>query len=175
MNKSRSLAYIALFTALTAVSAFIRIPFAIPFTLQTLACMVAGLMLPKREAVMSQVLYLALGLIGIPIFTNGGGFAYVLEPTFGYALFLPCACLIINVLNKINLRPTVCAFFAAIALLLFGTTYFALISQFYLGKNTDIGKLMVSCTLIFVPIELVKAVVASLLYSRLKKISILED
>jgi biotin transport system substrate-specific component len=46
----------------------------------------------KNAAVLSQIGYLALGLVGFPIFTQGGGLGYFKEPTFGYILgFLPGA------------------------------------------------------------------------------------
>ena len=45
-NKTKNLAYCALFTALIAVGAFIRVPVpVVPFTLQYLFTMLAGLLL----------------------------------------------------------------------------------------------------------------------------------
>ena len=77
----------ALFAALTAVGAFIRIPFGvISFTLQTFFVVLSGALLGKKYGTMAQALYVILGLIGIPIFTKGGGPQYVLEPSFGYLL-----------------------------------------------------------------------------------------
>lgn len=75
------------FAALTAVGAFIKVPIPyVPFTLQFLFVLFAGLLLGGRLAFLSQVIYLTLGLIGLPIFTAGGGPAYVLQPTFGYLI-----------------------------------------------------------------------------------------
>lgn len=46
----------------------------------------------KNAAALSQIAYLALGLIGFEVFTNGGGWAYIQQPTFGYLLgFVPAA------------------------------------------------------------------------------------
>lgn len=89
----RSLSRVALFTALTALGAFLRVPVPfVPFTLQFFFCVLAGLLLGPREGAASQALYIALGLAGAPVFTSGGGPAYVLQPTFGYLLgFLACA------------------------------------------------------------------------------------
>lgn len=90
MNRARYVIFAGLFTALTAIGAFIRIPFyPVPFTLQTFFTALAGLLLPAHWAVLSQVVYIFIGLLGMPVFSNGGGFGYVLQPTFGYLLFLP--------------------------------------------------------------------------------------
>ncbi len=46
----------------------------------------------KNAATLSQIAYLVLGLIWYPVFTHGGGVAYIKEPTFGYLLgFVPAA------------------------------------------------------------------------------------
>jgi biotin transport system substrate-specific component len=83
----------ALFAALTALGAFIRIPMPfVPFTLQFFFCSLAGFLLSPRWAFRSQLLYVALGLAGLPVFTGGGGPAYLLQPTFGYLIgFCLCA------------------------------------------------------------------------------------
>lgn len=77
----------ALFTVLIAVGAFIKIPVpVVPFTLQFLFTMMAGLLLGGRLGALSVGLYAVLGLAGLPIFAEGGGFWYVLKPSFGYII-----------------------------------------------------------------------------------------
>ena len=86
-KKTRNMLLIAMFAALTAIGAFLRIPTPlVPFTLQFLFCAYAGLFLGWRRGMASQLLYVGLGLIGIPIFTQGGGPSYVLQPTFGFLI-----------------------------------------------------------------------------------------
>ena len=86
-NKTKNLAYCALFTALIAVGAFIRIPVpVVPFTLQYLFTMLAGLLLGPRLGTIAVGTYVLLGLAGLPIFTQGGGFWYVFQPSFGYLI-----------------------------------------------------------------------------------------
>ena len=86
-QKTRELVLCALFTALTAVGAFIKIPVpVVPFTLQFLFTMLAGLLLGGRLGAISVGAYAVLGLLGLPIFTEGGGFWYLLKPSFGYIL-----------------------------------------------------------------------------------------
>ena len=77
----------ALFTALIAVGAFIKVPVpVVPFTLQFLFTMLAGLILGGRLGAISVGLYAVLGLVGLPIFAEGGGIWYVLKPSFGYII-----------------------------------------------------------------------------------------
>ena len=80
----------ALYAALLAVSAWIQIPAAIPFTLQTAAVCIAAA-LSGGAAAMAVTLYLSLGAIGLPVFSNfNSGWAALIGPTAGYlwGLFL---------------------------------------------------------------------------------------
>jgi biotin transport system substrate-specific component len=84
---NREIALCGLFAALIAVGAFIKIPGPIvPFTAQVLFVNLAGILLGKREGALAVGVYIALGLIGVPIFTEGGGIGYVLNPKFGYLI-----------------------------------------------------------------------------------------
>ncbi|MEB3882760.1 biotin transporter BioY [Lyngbya sp. CCY1209] len=59
-------------------------------TYQIGAVLLVGCMGGKNAAAMSQIAYLALGLTVLPVFSQGGGFGYLAEPTFGYLLgFVP--------------------------------------------------------------------------------------
>ncbi|BES66292.1 biotin transporter BioY [Gottschalkiaceae bacterium SANA] len=94
--KTKDMILIAMFTALTAIGAFIKIPIPpVPITLQLVFVVYAGIFLGARKAMMSQLLYLMIGLIGIPIFAHGGGITYIFQPTFGYLIgFMLCATVI---------------------------------------------------------------------------------
>ena len=89
--KTKGVIYCGLFTALIAVGAFIKIPIpVVPFTLQYLFTMLAGLLLGSRLGTVSVLSYMLLGLAGLPIFSEGGGLWYVFKPSFGLLpLFLP--------------------------------------------------------------------------------------
>lgn len=97
MDKKRLIEIIltALFAALMAVGAYIRIPLPpVPITLQTLFALLCGLLLPLPLALSSLFIYLFLGLVGLPVFTSGGGFAAFSGPTGGYLAGLIPAILI---------------------------------------------------------------------------------
>ena len=91
--KTRDLVLIALFAALTAIGGFLNIPTStVPFSLQFLFCAYAGVFLGAKKALLSQLLYLAIGLAGLPVFTKGGGIGYIFQPSFGFLLgFAVCA------------------------------------------------------------------------------------
>lgn len=91
MNRKTTVTIIlvSLFAALTAVGAFIRIPLPpVPITLQTLFALLCGLVLPLPQSLFSILVYLFLGLVGLPIFTSGGGIAAMTGPTGGYLVGL---------------------------------------------------------------------------------------
>lgn len=137
----REMTLISLFTALTAIGAFIKIPTPIvPFTLQFLFCTYAGLLLGAKHGLYSQLLYLAVGLLGIPIFTNGGGITYVLQPTFGYLIgFAACACIVgkfVDLGRQIRFWPVFGVIILGLAAVyLFGVAHLYLIMNIYLQKE----------------------------------------
>ena len=76
--KTKNLILCGLFTSLIVVGAFIRIPIpVVPFTLQLLFTMLAGLLLGGKWGAASVCIYIVLGLMGLPVFAEGGGLAYV--------------------------------------------------------------------------------------------------
>ncbi len=84
---------IALMTALTAVMTQIAVPIPpVPFTLQVLAVMLAGYLLGPRYGAMAMLVYLLIGAVGVPVFSNfGSGLGHLLGPTGGYLLSYPLA------------------------------------------------------------------------------------
>ena len=92
----RSLILAALLGALTAIGAWLQIPVGITsITLQFLFTAFAGVLLGWKWGAVSQLLYVAIGLLGLPVFTQGGGIGYVLQPSFGFLLgLIPAAAVI---------------------------------------------------------------------------------
>ena len=100
-TRTRKLVYTALFAALTAIGAFFKIPFALAaISLQFLFTAMAGILLGAGYGALSQAVYVLIGLVGVPIFALGGGFSYVLQPTFGFLLGLIPSAFVIGKLAK---------------------------------------------------------------------------
>ena len=105
-QKTKMLARAALLAALTAVGAFIKIPLGYSsITLQFFFTAMAGCLLGPYWGAASQGVYVLLGLVGLPIFTLGGGFGYVFQPTFGFLLGLIPSALVIGLITRKSRRP----------------------------------------------------------------------
>lgn len=170
------LSLIAVFTALIIAGTFIKIDLGfISFTLQTFAVQLTSSMLGAFWGALVVLLYLFMGLIGIPIFTKGGGFMYVLLPTFGYMIgFLIgsiAGALIINLFKKKNfwayLSGNIVNLFITYAC---GMIYFYFLQTFYFGKAVTAYTVFISCFLIFLPADFVFTLVASGIATKLKPI-----
>jgi len=88
----RDICFIGIFTAVIAVCAQISIPmpYGVPLTLQTFAVMLAGIILGAKKAAIALVVYLLLGSVGAPVFTQfGGGFYRVIGPWGGFLMSYP--------------------------------------------------------------------------------------
>jgi len=174
----KNMTLVAMFAALTAVGAFIRIPFyPVPFTLQFLFVCLSGLLLGSRLGALSQVVYVAVGLIGAPIFAKGyGGIAYVLEPTFGYLIgFIICA-FFTGLLFENMLRPR---FFMTLSLSLAGmmllyipgvTYMYIMINYFAAGKSIAVDVAVTTGFLNFLPSGIIFCVIASMIAMRVKPV-----
>ncbi len=169
-NNTRKIIYAGIFTALTAAGAFIKIPLPpVPLTLQTFFTILAGAVLPPRYAFTSQIAYLLLGLAGLPVFALGGGMGYILQPSFGYLLSLPfVACLIALGVRQFNSKKTLVPFiwinFLGAGVVLFlGTMWMYVAVNYFSGKSFSIQSALLAGFILFVPGELVKAVIAAYL------------
>ena len=87
------LALIAVFAALIVACSVIAIPIgAAPITLQTFAVLLAGAVLGANRGLLTVLLYLAIGAIGLPVFAGGAaGLAPFAGPTVGYLVSFPLA------------------------------------------------------------------------------------
>lgn len=136
----RNLTYAAIFAALTAVGAWIKIPLPlVPFTMQVFFVVFAGLLLGSKLGLISQLVFIIIGLIGVPVFTNGGGIGYIFQPTFGYIIGFAVgafvAGLIVEKLKKNNFITYMIASLSAVFIIyLFGVPYLYIINALYLAK-----------------------------------------
>ncbi len=171
-SPARSIVLCGLFSALIAVGAFIRIPVPyLSFSLQTMFVALAGMLLGKKLGVISVLVYIAVGLMGLPIFTQGGGIGYVLQPSFGFLIgFIPYAYLTGRFTEKIG-APTfknlvlaqLPGLFTMYAIAL---PYFYLISNLYLG-GMGVEALFLYCFAAMMPGEAVKSLLSAWMGKRL--------
>jgi biotin transport system substrate-specific component len=170
-SKTFLLTLSGLFASLTAAGAFVRIPFfPVPITLQSLFTLLAGNLLTPYYACMSQLVYLIAGLLGLPIFANGGGAGYVFQPTFGYLLGLPLVAFLLAKFHSRLHKPHLTAliiinFFAAVLILIIGAAWLYATSRLEIGKNISFSQAISTGLLLFLPGDMVKAVIVAFLKS----------
>lgn len=171
--KAKTITKIALFTALIAIGAFIRIPVpVVPFTLQFLFTMLAGLLLGGKQGAAAVLCYICLGLVGLPIFAEGGGVGYVFQPTFGYIIGFAVAAYVTGTIANQTAAPSMKRLLAANFLGLFivyvcGMVYYWLISTLYIGTPIGFWTLFLYCFLLAVPGDILLCFVAAFIAKRL--------
>lgn len=101
------MAYASMIGALTAVGAYIMIPLPpVPITMQTLFVSLAGALLGGYLGALSQVVYILLGVIGLPVFAGGrAGFGVLIGPTGGYLIGFVAGAFIIGKLTALRRNP----------------------------------------------------------------------
>ncbi|MCQ2507341.1 MAG: biotin transporter BioY [Dorea sp.] len=167
----------ALFTALTAIGAFIQIP--VPgmdyFTLQFFFVLMAGMLLGKSLGALAVGVYVLLGLAGLPIFAAGGGITYIFRPSFGYLVgFIVTAFVAGLVFEKVSLtgvkKGLVAAFAGLIVCYVIGLTYKYLMLNLYVGEKTALVMVLMDCFPIDLPGDIFLSIVAAICGSRLKPV-----
>ena len=165
--KIRTMTRVALFAALTAVGAFIRIPLGYSsITLQTFFTAMAGCVLGPWYGALSQLVYVALGLVGLPIFTQGGGIGYLVQPTCGFLIgLIPAAWVIGRIAGrKPEPKQIVPACLLGYGVLYaIGVPYMALILNSFLGKGMGFSAIMWAGMIPFLPGDMIKILCITLL------------
>lgn len=155
--KTHTMVICTFFSVLIVVGAFIKIPIpVVPFTLQFLFTTLAGLLLGSKKALLSVGVYIFIGLCGLPVFTNGGGIGYVLQPTFGYIIgFLIGAYItgkIVENSKSITYKNLLLAGFVGLIIVyVIGMCYYYVISNFFINSPIGVWTLILYCFILSVP------------------------
>lgn len=166
--------YIALFAAIISICSLVSIPIAsIPVTLQILGVCLAAGFLGLAKGTVSVVIYILLGLIGIPVFAGGtSGFAKLASPTGGYIIGFIFTALIIGFAIKFFGRKLLVLIVAmAIGVLVcyaFGTAWFIILCN-NSGKSMDLAGALSLCVLPYLLFDAVKIAISAVLVNRLHK------
>lgn len=164
----------AMFAALIAIGAFIKIPLGpVPMTLQFLFTNLASLLLGRRLGTISVLVYIAVGLVGVPIFTMGGGPGYIFQPTFGYMIGFAAGAWVAGTIVGRSQTPGMRTYLLAgfvnmLVMYAVGVPYYWLIATYYLGSAIGAGALLISGCLIFLPNDILAFVIGAALAKRLR-------
>lgn len=172
-TRTRSMLLCGLFAALTAIGAFITIPIPpVPFSMQIFFAILSGLILGANQGAVSVGVYILLGLVGLPVFTKGGGLSYIFQPTFGYLIgFVAGAWLAGYIVKKrgdYSMKTMLLAAFAGAGVdFVIGIPYFYLIMNLYLQNEMGIGAVVYSTFLLFLPADVILMIFAAFFASKL--------
>ena len=161
------MAYIALFAVVMAVCAWISIPAAVPFTLQTFGVFLAVGLLGGKRGTLAVLIYLLLGAVGMPVFAGfNGGLGYMLGSTGGYIVgFLLSALTMWGFEAALGRKTWVLAVSMVLGLAVcyaFGTAWFMMVY----ARNTGPIGLMTAlgwCVIPYIVPDLVKIALALVL------------
>jgi biotin transport system substrate-specific component len=167
---------IPLFTALITVGAYVRIPTPlVPITFQVFFVVLAGLLLGPRFGAYSALLYLLLGLFGVPVFTEGGGFGYIFRPTFGYIIGFFFGAYATGKIawsaasnHKASFQRLLLAVGIGVLIIyIIGAAYFYVISNYVIHIPIGVGALFLYCFAMVIPGDAITGVLAAILAKRL--------
>ena len=171
---------IALFAALMGVGAlsarFITVSFfGVPITLQIMFAYIAGVVLGPRKGAIAMVLYLCLGLAGIPVFAQPpyGSPAYLFIPTFGFLLgFVGLAWLsgLLTTKSKNILFLFMSGLLGLGLAYVIGIVYFYIIKNFYLSESVNIINLAAKIISSFFLIDFIKIIFAMGIIKALERV-----
>lgn len=152
-----------LFAGITAILSQISIPLpftTVPLTMQIFAVALCGLILGPKNGFISQIIYILMGSIGMPVFAEmTAGINIIIGPTGGFILGFPLMALVIGYFsNKFRKRRFIIIgmIIGLIIDYLIGTMMFTFITKMTFTQG------LMACVIPFIPIDLIKIGLASL-------------
>ena len=159
---------VSLFAALTAAGAFVSIPIGlVPISLQNLFTFLSGMVLGSRLGTFSQLIYILLGVVGLPVFSGfRGGLGVLLGPTGGFLTgFVISACIIGKLIEKID-DARIWSYFV-IGLLGIIIIYACGVTQLLIVTEIGFKEAVIVGVVPFLPGDLLKLIIASFLAVRI--------
>ncbi len=165
-NLTVDISLISVFTAIICICSWISIPFlGIPFSLQTFAVFTCAAVIGAEKSIISVLVYILLGITGLPVFSGfRSGLSVLLGPTGGYLIGFIAAAFIIGITIKILpsykiskilamiMGQTVCYFFAAI--------WYRFV---YIENAVSFKEILSACVIPFIVPDIIKIIAAVIL------------
>jgi len=173
-ENTRDMIYIAMFAIIIAICSWISVPATVPFTLQTFGVFVTVGVLGGKRGSLSVLVYLLLGVIGVPVFAGfSGGLGVLLGSTGGYIIGFLFSALIMwgmeMLFGKSNVVLVVSMTVGLLVCYLFGTVWFMSV---YARTTGPIGVMTALgwCVFPYIIPDGIKIVLAMILCKRMAKI-----
>ena len=170
MSKSKAypIVLVGVFVAIISICAWISIPMVpIPITLQILGVFITASILGAKLGTVSIIIYILLGAVGLPVFSNFiGGFGILLSPTGGFIIGFIFTALTIGIITSFKnsiLINTLAMLLGLLLCYLFGTLWYCIYA------NVDFITAVLVCVVPFLIGDAIKIIVASILVTKLKK------
>ncbi len=166
----RGMAYASMFGALTALGAYIMIPLPpVPVTMQTLFVDLAGALLGGYLGALSQVVYILLGVVGLPVFSGGkAGAGVLLGPTGGYLIGFVVGAFVIGKLTALRHKPGLVWLVFSMSLGI-AVVYLLGIAQLMFVAKLDLAGAIAVGLLPPLPGDILKIVVAALICRKVRE------
>lgn len=165
----RKMVFASLFAAMTAVGAYIKIPIPIgpvPLTLQVLFVLLAGIMLKSKWGTISMLIYVLLGIVGLPVFAGGAsGLGVLFGPTGGYLVGFVAAAFVVGFLaeRKQTSNPLLNAVFMTVGL---GVIYLLGVAQLAIVAKLTIMQAIAAGMLPFLIGDFIKIILGAYIASK---------
>ena len=163
---------IAVFVAIITVCSFIQISVGpVPFTLQTFGVFVTAGILGTKRGTLAVIVYILLGIIGVPVFCGAGGPGVIVGTTGGYITGFVFTALIIIITHFFEKSSTWLKLGATVVAMILGDVVCFVIGtiQFMFVMKTSLTVALGYCVIPFIIPDLVKILVATIIVNRMKK------
>ena len=171
---SQDMALVSLFAGLTAIGASLSIPLGqVAITMQSLFVILSGLILGGRLGALSQIVYIVLGLMGLPIFAAfTGGPQSIMKPSFGFILGFVFTAYIVGKIahsgNFLNRKKIwLAALIGSITMYVIGLPYMYYMLNIVMGKGFSFSAIVKIGCLLFLPGDFFKLILACLLRKKI--------
>ncbi len=175
-KKAKNISLIALFSAIIVICSLITIPSAIPFTLQTFAMFLCLNILGAKKGIISILIYIFLGVVGLPVFSGfNGGIGALLNVTGGYIIGFIFSALIYGLITALfNKKPRktinlIASFSGLIACYIFGTLWYILLF-IKNGDTISFTGAFTICVLPFIIPDILKILLALSISEKIRKL-----
>lgn len=171
--KTKDITYMAIFIAIISICSWISIPMVIPFTLQTFAVFITVGILGTRRSFIAIFIYILIGALGVPIFSNfNSGVSAIIGPTGGYLVGFLIISLVsgklLEILPSKNIYQILSMVVGLVFCYAFGTLWFVY-AYTDSGTSMNIYKALSLCVIPFIIPDLIKIIIGNTIINRVKK------